>query len=85
MSAKAIQRFHLVKISTNVDESERARNTHPESAPGRVEGGSNASVEVKLPDSPNRSIDRRLAETNQGRATTSDCSAPSSVAFAARH
>ena len=85
MSAKAIQIFQMVKISINVDESARARNTHPESAPGRVEGGSNASVEVKLPDSPNKSIDRPLAETNQGRPTTSDYSAPTSVAFAARH
>ena len=85
MSAKAIQMVQMVKLSTNVDESERGRKTHPESAAGRVEGGSNASVEVKLPDSPNKSIDRPLAATNQGRATTSDYSAPTSAAFPARH
>ena len=75
----------MVKISTNVDESERARKTHPQSAAVRVEGGSNALVEVKLPDNPNKSIDRPLAATNQGRATTSDYSVPTSVAFPARH
>ena len=39
----------------------------------------------RLPDSPNKSIDLPLAETNQGRATTPDYSAPTSVAFPARH